>query len=43
MSEPPGERLIACTVDRPTTELHVRAALLNQFTRLDKPTTQRTA
>lgn len=38
-----GERLMARTFDRRTTELHIRAALLNRFTRLGTPTTQRVA
>ncbi len=38
-----GERLMARTFDRQTTELHVRAALFNRFTRLGTPETQRVA
>ena len=38
-----GERLMARTLDRQTTELHIRAALLNRFTRLGTPETQRVA
>lgn len=50
-----GERLMAVrhgprtggapwlTLDRQTTELHIRAVLLNRFTRLDTPETQRVA
>ena len=38
-----GERLMARTFDRQTTELHIRAALLNRFTRLGTPETQRVA
>jgi len=38
-----GERLMARDFDRQTTELHVRAALLNRFTRLGTPETQRVA
>ena len=38
-----GERLMARTFDRQTTELHIRAALLNRFTRLGTPTTQHVA
>ena len=38
-----GERLMARSFSRQTTELHVRAALLNRFTRLGTPTTQRVA
>ena len=38
-----GERLMARDVDRQTTELHIRAALLNRFTRLGTPMTQRVA
>ena len=38
-----GERLMARDFDRQTTELHIRAALLNRFTRLDTPPTQRVA
>ncbi len=37
------ERLMARTFDRQTTELHIRAALLNRFTRLGTPKTQRVA
>ena len=38
-----GERLMARTFDRQTAALHVRAALLNRFTRLGTPETQRVA
>ncbi len=38
-----GERLMARTFDRQTTELHIRAALLNRFTRLGTPETERVA
>jgi hypothetical protein len=38
-----GERLMARTLDRQTAELHIRAALLNRFTRLGTPETQRVA
>lgn len=38
-----GERLMARTFGRQTTELHIRAALLNRFTRLGTPKTQRAA
>ena len=38
-----GERLMARDFDRQTTELHIRAALLNRFTRLGTPETQRVA
>ena len=38
-----GERLMARDFDRQTTELHIRAALLNRFTRLGIPETQRVA
>ena len=38
-----GERLMARTFDRQTTELHIRAALLNRFTALGTPKTQRVA
>ena len=38
-----GERLMARTFERQTTELHIRAALLNRFTRLGTPKTQRVA
>ena len=38
-----GERLMARTFDRQTTEIHIRAAILNRFTRLGTPTTQRVA
>lgn len=38
-----GERPMARTFDRQTTELHIRAALLNRFTRLGTPTTLRVA
>ena len=38
-----GERLMARGFDRQTTELHIRAALLNRFTRLGTPETQRVA
>ena len=38
-----GERLMARTFDRQTTELHIRAAVLNRFTRLGTPETQRVA
>jgi len=38
-----GERLMAHTFERQTTELHIRAALLNRFTRLGTPETQRVA
>jgi hypothetical protein len=34
---------MARSFDRQTTEPHVRAALLNRFTRLGTPTTQRVA
>ncbi len=34
---------MARTFERQTTELHIRAALLNRFTRLGTPTTQRVA
>jgi hypothetical protein len=34
-----GERLMARTLDRQTTELHIRAALLNRLTRLGIPET----
>ncbi len=38
-----GERLMARTFERQTAEIHIRAALLNRFTRLGTPTTQRVA
>ena len=38
-----GERLMARTFERQTTELHIRAALLNRFTRLGTPETIRVA
>lgn len=38
-----GERLMARDFDRQTTEIHIRAALLNRFTRLGTPATQRVA
>ena len=38
-----GERLMARDFDRQTTELHIRAALLNRFTRLGTPETRRVA
>ena len=38
-----GERLMARDFDRQTTELQISAALLNRFTRLGTPTTQRVA
>ena len=38
-----GERLMARDFDRQTTELHIRAALLNRFTQPGTPTTQRVA
>jgi len=38
-----GERLMARTFDRQTTELHIRAALLNRFTPLGTPETIRVA
>lgn len=38
-----GERLMARDLDRQTTELHIRAALLNRFTCLGSPKTQRVA
>jgi len=38
-----GERLMARDFDRQTTELHIRAALLNRFTRLGTPETLRVA
>lgn len=38
-----SERLMARTFDRQTTELHIRAALLNHFTRLGTAETQRVA
>ena len=38
-----GERLMARTFDRQTTEIHIRAAILNRFTRLGTPKTQRVA
>ena len=38
-----GERLMARTFDRHTTELHIRAALLNRFIRLGTPKTTRVA
>jgi hypothetical protein len=38
-----GERFMARTFGRQTTELHIRAALLNRFTRLGMPTTRRIA
>ncbi len=38
-----GERLMARAFDRQTTEIHIRAALLNRFTRLGTPETQRVA
>ncbi len=39
----PGERLMARTFHRQTTELHTRTALLNRFARLGTPETQRVA
>ena len=39
----PGERLSARTSDRQTAELQIRAALLNRFTALSTPETQRVA
>ncbi len=38
-----GERLMARTFNRQTTELHIRAAVLNRFTRLGTPETTRVA
>ena len=38
-----GERLMARTFERQTTELHIRAALLNRFTALGTPETRRVA
>ena len=38
-----GERLMARDLDRQTPEIHIRAALLNRFTRLGIPETQRVA
>ena len=38
-----GERLMARTFDRQAVELHIRAALLNRFTRLGTPETVRVA
>ena len=38
-----GERLMARDFDRQTTELHIRIALLNRFTRLGTPETTRVA
>ena len=38
-----GEHLIGSTLNYQTTELHIRAALLNRFTRLGTPETQRVA
>ena len=39
----PGERLMARDFDRQTSDLHIRAALLNRFTRPGAPETQRVA
>ena len=38
-----GEHLMARDFDRQTTEIHIRAALLNRFTRLGTPKVQRVA
>lgn len=38
-----GEGLMVRTFDRQTTGLHIRAALLDRFTRLSIPETQRVA
>jgi len=35
----PGKRLMARTFEHQTTELHIRATLLNRFTRLGTPKT----
>jgi hypothetical protein len=34
-----GERLTARTFDRQTTEVHIRVAILNRFTRMGRPHT----
>lgn len=39
--KPIGERLASRDFDRPTVELQIRAAILNRFTALDRPQTQR--
>ena len=38
-----GARLMSMSFFRTTTELHVRAVLLDRFTRLDTPMAQRVA